>query len=551
MRMWSFILVLGLTVGSSVRAEMGNPRHPPVAERVVVVADRNQTQSVKLAETYMKMRHIPRGNLLLLRFPEKEILTWDEYLQYVHDPILDFLVEKQLLEVVDLDAVGPAGRRQFMTTRNRVDFLVLCKGVPLKIAHDAARLPNPQSLAAQFRTNRASIDSQLSALPIPESQVNGPLRNPVHQESPATDFHLQKILRVSRLDGPRFEDCFRMLERTRQAESKGLRGRAYLDTGGPHSHGDKWLKAAGEQMRALGFDLSEESTKQVFAEGDRFDAPAIYFGWYKGSMTGVFNTPGVDFAPGAIALHIHSFSADTLRSETRGWTGPLVAKGAVATVGNVNEPYLEFTHLPHLLMEGLAAGLSWGEAAYYSLPSISWQPVLIGDPLYQPFARSVEDQLEGPADLADPLQQYAVIRAVNLRKLEKGAEAALVQGDRWFFQSPGLALALCLAQLADEVNRPEKAKYFLNTASRVRVHSVQDTGILFALAREMDKHLMYAEAQAMFQTLIDGVGLPKPLLAQALQEGSRIARQNGNMTLYLKWNDQLATLKQAPAPQKK
>ena len=46
---------------------------------------------------------------------------------------------------------------------------------------------------------------------------------------------------------------------------------------------------------------------------------AIYAGWYDGDVSGPFTLPKVEFMPGAFAYHLHSFSADTLRSETSHW----------------------------------------------------------------------------------------------------------------------------------------------------------------------------------------------------------------------------------------
>ncbi len=44
---------------------------------------------------------------------------------------------------------------------------------------------------------------------------------------------------------------------------------------------------------------------------------AIYAGWYDGDVSGPFAAPKVEFMPGAFAYHLHSFSADTLRSTTQ------------------------------------------------------------------------------------------------------------------------------------------------------------------------------------------------------------------------------------------
>ncbi len=49
-------------------------------------------------------------------------------------------------------------------------------------------------------------------------------------------------------------------------------------------------------------------------------------------------------APGAIAVYIHNYSAATLRNANKNWCVPLIAKGVTATLSNVYEPYLEYTH---------------------------------------------------------------------------------------------------------------------------------------------------------------------------------------------------------------
>ena len=92
-----------------------------------------------------------------------------------------------------------------------------------------------------------------------------------------------------------------------------------------------------------------------------------------------------------MAVHIHSFSAQTLHSATTGWSGPLVARGVTATVGNVFEPDLKFTHRPDLLVRALLLGRNFGDAACYALPALSWQAFAIGDPLYRPFASRAGD----------------------------------------------------------------------------------------------------------------------------------------------------------------
>jgi uncharacterized protein (TIGR03790 family) len=176
-----------------------------------------------------------------------------------------------------------------------------------------------------------------------------------------------------------------MVERALIAEREGLRGRAYVDLGGNHPDGDRWLETVVRQLDELGIETDVDRAPTTIPATARFDVPILYFGWYASSVNGPFTQPGFRFPPGAIALHIHSYSAATLRDATSGWCGPLVARGVTATLGNVFEPYLQLTHRPDFLLRALARGDNFGDAAMYAQRALSWQTVAIGDPLYRPF----------------------------------------------------------------------------------------------------------------------------------------------------------------------
>src|SRR2546423_458103 len=70
---------------------------------------------------------------------------------------------------------------------------------------------------------------------------------------------------------------------------------------------------------------------------------AFYAGWYDGQFSGPFTRPKVEFMPGAVAYHLHSYSAHVLRTADHYWVGPLLAEGVTATLGYVEEPFLEWT----------------------------------------------------------------------------------------------------------------------------------------------------------------------------------------------------------------
>jgi hypothetical protein len=255
------------------------------------------------------------------------------------------------------------------------------------------------------------------------------------------------VVKVSRLDGPTYESARRLVTSALEGERRGLLGRYYVDLGGPDPEGDKWLGSVRTQLEDLGFDGDTEATGATFGPAARFDAPVLYFGWYAGNLNGPFAAAGFAFPPGAVAMHIHSFSAATLRSDTQGWCGPLVARGVTATVGNVFEPFLQLTHRPNLLLHALGEGWTFGDAVYYALPALSWQAVAIGDPLYRPFKVSLADQERLAGGLPPALAPYAAIRRASLL-LRSGNQAGALAGLRSALVSqPSLPLGLFLARL--------------------------------------------------------------------------------------------------------
>jgi hypothetical protein len=58
--------------------------------------------------------------------------------------------------------------------------------------------------------------------------------------------------------------------------------------------------------------------------------------------------PGFRFRPGAVAVHIHSYNASTLRATDSNWIAPLLSKGAAALLGNTNPPLPTAKPSPYL-----------------------------------------------------------------------------------------------------------------------------------------------------------------------------------------------------------
>jgi hypothetical protein len=285
--------------------------------------------------------------------------------------------------------------------------------------------------------------------------------------------------------------------------------------------GNRWLEAAARHLGTLGFDLDVDREPATLPATARIDAPVIYFGWYAGDVNGPFALPGFRFPPGAIALHIHSFTATSLRSPAQGWTGPMVARGVTATVGNVAEPYLQFTHQPDLLLRGLARGDTLADAAYYALPVLSWQAILIGDPLYRPFAVPLEQQLEDRARVPSPGSSYAVLRRMRLLDAaNKSAEAtALVRAA--LAAKPDLALGVALAQRLRSTGEADAASA-LGFAVLLKDFSANEWALARQAAQLLEACGRPSSAVGVWRTLLAAPLLPRELRLAWLPE-ARVA----------------------------
>ena len=133
---------------------------------------------------------------------------------------------------------------------------------------------------------------------------------------------------------------------------------------------------------------------------------AAYYGWHSADINGPFAASDFSFIPGAVAVHLHSYSATTLHDSKKGWSGPLVEHGASASLGNVYEPYLPFTTDLGVFATALLSGRNLAESYYSAQPVLSWMSVCVGDPLYRPYAsfHVPESRVEG-----NPWREYRKI----------------------------------------------------------------------------------------------------------------------------------------------
>ncbi len=458
---------------------------------------------------------MPAKQIFSFALTTNEVITRADFTDFLQKPLAEKLESAGLWKFgkAEIPANGnvPA-HTENRVVQSKIRYAVLCYGMPLKIAPSLAPDPIADKIVKpEFRRDEASVDSELAWLPLLPMKVSlpGPLPNLFYMcTNRALLTPLNGVLLVSRLDGPTPEIASGLVDKALAAETNGLWGRAYIDTrslqtNDPYYLGDVWLNESANVCRQPGFDVEMDTNAATFPASFPMSQIAIYAGWYDGEMSGPFTLPKVEFMPGAFAYHLHSFSAETLRSATANWCGPLLAKGATCTMGCVNEPYLQFTPNVAFFLQALMNGYTFGEAAWASQVALSWQTTVIGDPLYQPFRRTLLDLHAQLTREKSPLIEWSFERMVNL-DLAHGAREAQLQNFLENLPATATSAVLTekLANLDDALGKPSSAIETWQTALKLNPSPQQRIRIRCQLAEKLLVQDRQAEAVEDYKQLL-------------------------------------------------
>jgi uncharacterized protein (TIGR03790 family) len=236
----------------------------------------------------------------------------------------------------------------------------------------------------------AAFDSELALVQWNFYSRAKSLPNPMRYKGARAE--MPPILMTMRLDAPEPMLVRAMILAGVKAEAEGLQGRAVVDSGGHLSIDSKSPSYAAfdQTLRNLAAIISTKTHMPLTFDEKREVLPphsvkepvAIYCGWY--ALTRY--TPACTFFPGAVGYHVASFELVTLHEPSTRWCHGLLTDGIAATLGAVNEPYLNAFPPPDEFFPLLLTGkLPLAEVYWKTTPMVSWQIAMIGDPLYTPF----------------------------------------------------------------------------------------------------------------------------------------------------------------------
>lgn len=216
------------------------------------------------------------------------------------------------------------------------------------------------------------------------------------------------VLMVSRIDGPDTTIAGRLVDIAMAVERKGMEGNVCIDARGlgkdeGYGQYDADLRELAEMLwRYTPLEVRLDNRASLLAPGECPSA-ILYCGWYSVRQY----VDSCTFVPGAVAYHVASFEAASLkRPGESGWCRNLLSRGVAATLGPVAEPYLQSFPKPGDFFGLLLTGrFSLAECYAYSIPSTSWRMMLIGDPLYRPFGNRPLLKIEQvmPVEIISPV----------------------------------------------------------------------------------------------------------------------------------------------------
>jgi len=353
-------LFLLLAAASSVAAQTG--------ENVLVVVNGNDAGSREIGEYYRARRSIPAKNVCPIATTSDEEIEWTVYEQQVERPIGQCLKGSGLQE--------------------KVLYIVTTLGTPLKV----------RGAGSGMMAENSSVDSELTLL---YSKLKGQkypragmVSNPLFMRRDEPFQHPRfPIYLVTRLAGYDVTDVKGIIDRASKARNQG---KFVVDLKSPDDEeGNNWLRTAAILLPGDRVFI-DETTKVVTLQKDAIG----YASWGSNDPNRKIRDIGFQWLPGAIAAEFVYTSARTFKRPPATWAytswsdrlhffegspqsliADLVHQGVSGVSGNTYEPYLGACVRPDYLFPAYYQGRNLAESYYIAMPGLSWQGVVVGDPL--------------------------------------------------------------------------------------------------------------------------------------------------------------------------
>ncbi len=400
-------------LSSVVLSSLASPALAQTGDNVLLVVNQASSDSVRVAEHYARSRGVPQAQVLRITVDATaDEIDRSTFYSQIQTPISEWI--------------------QHNSAQDRILYIVLTKGVPLRIRGTSGRSGTIASVDSEltllYRRLTGEAPPILGPLPNPYFLGDAPISQAKTFSHQAFDIYL-----ITRLDGYTVDDVLALIDRGAAPVREGrilLDQKASFDEAG----GNAWLKATADRMAAHGFGdrVVLETTSRVLTDEKNVLG---YYSWGSNDPAITVRSFGLGFVPGAIAAMFVSSDARTFKEPPPGWTtgpwtdrskffagspqslsGDLIREGVTGVAGHVAEPYLDATIRPDILFPAYLSGFNLAEAFYLAMPFVSWQTVVVGDPLCVPFSRRTLQSSEIDPGL-DPSTELPMLFSARLMRV--------------------------------------------------------------------------------------------------------------------------------------
>jgi uncharacterized protein (TIGR03790 family) len=368
---YCFALLLILCTAPVLRAQA-----PVNYNDVLLIINRNDTNSVAIGDYFAMKRQFRERNVLRIDAPAKETITFDEFTP-IRAQIETYLIQSGL--------------------QDSINYFVTTKGVPLRITHGQSNDLRNASFDAEIMLILGSYAPHIgenTLFPTPSSfrihsyfNKNAPYRRKdiVPFSNPQTTYDLYL---TTRLIGLTKEDVFALIDRSGPFTLVNKDSALFVFDRDPRpiqlTPYDSNFALAGQLMASRGWNvlLNRDSvyvTKQRNVIG--------YGSWgsndhYDHHYT-QFARPQFHWLPGSLAeTYVSTSARNFIPGQTSGQSriADLIAEGCVGVSGYVFEPYTVALTWVNYLFDRYTRGFNLAESFYMSNPTFSWMAVVVGDP---------------------------------------------------------------------------------------------------------------------------------------------------------------------------
>jgi uncharacterized protein (TIGR03790 family) len=436
------------------------PAVAQTAQNVLVVINADSPTSVEIGGYYAAKRAVRDDHVVRIRTATSDAISREEYVRTIQNPVAAWLVHQNL--------------------QDEVLYIVLTKGIPLRINGISGRDGTVSSVDSELTLLYRRILGQ-------DPPIVGHVPNPyfLDEKEINTAARFTRILSdlylVTRLDGFTLADVKGLIDRSMAAVNTGafvLDQKATLFDRG----GDDWLQSAAERLKPVAGTngVLLESTRAIAQPSD----PIIgYFSWGSNDPANQLRRTGLRFSPGAIGGTFVSTDGRTFTEPPDTWkpsvpaggplfrgsfqslAGDLIRDGLTGVSAHVDEPFLDAIVRPQILFPSYASGLNLAESYYLAIPYLSWQTVVIGDPLCRAFPGKVLTAEE----ISKPLDPDS--------------------------EMPGIFTERRLARMGADKLNPAALKLLIKLDSRVARGVEVDAVALLKQATELEPRLVIAHQQ--------------------------------------------------------